>query len=108
MTALSTHQGKLKAATTVVVTGANFTGTTAVTVAGTKAKFKIISSTRLTITVPARQGDRSRHRDQRRRHQRHGRRKHTLHLGLISLPLRRPGRLRIGRSQKPALLSARG
>jgi ABC-type sulfate transport system substrate-binding protein len=43
---------RAKAGTKVTVTGTNFTGTTSVTVKGIAAKFKIISPTKITITVP--------------------------------------------------------
>jgi hypothetical protein len=53
VTALSTHQGRTREATRVVVTGTNLTGTTAVTVAGVRATFTGVTATQLTITVPA-------------------------------------------------------
>ncbi|MEV6596556.1 IPT/TIG domain-containing protein [Actinoplanes sp. NPDC051346] len=53
VTALSVHRGTMKA-TTVVVTGTNFTGTKLVMAAGVKATFKVTSATQLTITVPGR------------------------------------------------------
>jgi molybdate transport system substrate-binding protein len=42
-----------KAGGTVTLTGTNFTGTTSVTIQGVPAKFKVVSATRLTLTVPA-------------------------------------------------------
>jgi molybdate transport system substrate-binding protein len=38
---------------TVTVTGTNFTGTTSVTIQGVPTKFKVVSATKLTLTVPA-------------------------------------------------------
>ncbi|GGQ49348.1 IPT/TIG domain-containing protein [Couchioplanes azureus] len=53
VTGMSVHRGATRAATTVVVTGTNFTGTKLVTVAGVRAKFRVMSPTQLTVTVPA-------------------------------------------------------
>lgn len=47
---LSLSRGKPGAS--VAVTGTNFTGTTSVTIKGVPAKFKIVSGTRIMITVP--------------------------------------------------------
>jgi molybdate transport system substrate-binding protein len=44
---------KAKVGATVTLTGTNFTGTTSVTIQGVPAKFKIVSATKLTITIPA-------------------------------------------------------
>jgi molybdate transport system substrate-binding protein len=38
---------------TVTLTGTNFTGATSVTIQGVPAKFKVVSATKLTLTVPA-------------------------------------------------------
>ena len=38
---------------TVTLTGTNFTGTTSVTIQGVPARFKIVSPTKLTLTIPA-------------------------------------------------------
>jgi len=43
---------RAKAGTTVTLTGTNFTGTTSVTIRGVPAKFKVVSPTKLTLTVP--------------------------------------------------------
>lgn len=43
---------KAKVGATVTVTGTNLTGTTSVTFKGVAAKFKIVSGTKLTLTVP--------------------------------------------------------
>ncbi len=45
---------KAKIGATVTLTGSNFTRTTSVTVQGVAAKFKIVSGTKITFTVPAR------------------------------------------------------
>ena len=37
----------------MTLTGTNFTGTTSVTIQGVPAKFKVVSATKLTFTVPA-------------------------------------------------------
>jgi ABC-type Fe3+ transport system substrate-binding protein len=42
-----------KAGATVTLTGTNFTGTTSVTIQGVPAKFKVVSATKLTLTIPA-------------------------------------------------------
>jgi len=44
---------RAKAGATVTLTGTNFTGTIAVTVTGVPARFKYVSPTKLTFTVPA-------------------------------------------------------
>jgi ABC-type Fe3+ transport system substrate-binding protein len=44
---------KAKVGKTVTLTGANFTHTTSVTIQGVPAKFKVVSATKLTLTVPA-------------------------------------------------------
>ena len=43
-----------KVGATVTLTGTNFTGTTSVTIWGVSAKFKVVSATKLTLTIPAR------------------------------------------------------
>jgi len=42
-----------RAGATVTLTGTNFTGTTSVTIQGVPATFKVVSSTKLTLTIPA-------------------------------------------------------
>ena len=42
-----------RAGATVTLTGTHFTGTTSVTIQGVPAKFKVVSATKLTLTVPA-------------------------------------------------------
>lgn len=42
-----------KVGATVTLTGTNFTGTTSVTIQGVPAKFKVVSATKLTFTIPA-------------------------------------------------------
>jgi molybdate transport system substrate-binding protein len=44
---------KAKVGATITLTGTNFTHTTSVTIQGVPAKFKVVSATRLTLTVPA-------------------------------------------------------
>ena len=44
---------RAKVGGTVTLTGTNFTGTTSVTIQGVAAKFKVVSATKLTLTVPA-------------------------------------------------------
>jgi molybdate transport system substrate-binding protein len=44
---------KAKAGRTVTLTGTNFTHTTSVTIHGVPATFKVVSATKLTLTVPA-------------------------------------------------------
>lgn len=44
---------RAKVGATVTVTGTNFTGTTSVTIQGVPAKFKVVSPTKLMLTVPA-------------------------------------------------------
>jgi molybdate transport system substrate-binding protein len=50
ITALSLAKGR--PGSSVVVTGANFTGTTSVTIHGVPARFTVLSGTRIRITVP--------------------------------------------------------
>jgi FtsP/CotA-like multicopper oxidase with cupredoxin domain len=42
-----------RAGATVTITGTNLTGTTSVTIHGVPARFKVVSATKLTLTVPA-------------------------------------------------------
>jgi molybdate transport system substrate-binding protein len=44
---------RAKVGASVTVSGSNFTGTTSVTIQGVPARFKVVSPTRLTLTVPA-------------------------------------------------------
>jgi len=44
---------RAKVGTKVTLTGANFTGTTSVTIRGVPARFKVVSATKLTLTIPA-------------------------------------------------------
>jgi hypothetical protein len=44
---------RAKVGRTVTLTGTNFTHTTSVTIQGVPAKFKVVSATKLTLTVPA-------------------------------------------------------
>ena len=51
ISALSKAKGKVGA--TITLTGTNFTGTTSVTIKGVPAKFKVVSGTKITLTIPA-------------------------------------------------------
>ena len=44
---------RARAGATVTLTGTTFTGVTSVTIQGVPAKFKVVSATKLTLTVPA-------------------------------------------------------
>jgi len=45
---------RAKVGATVTLTGTNFTGTTSVTIRGVPARFKVVSATKLRLTIPAR------------------------------------------------------
>ena len=53
-TVASFAPAKAKVGSTVTLTGTNFTHTTSVTIQGVAAKFKVVSPTKITFTVPAR------------------------------------------------------